>query len=187
MKRSVMLRTIGGILITIGILIIIWFGIFGDQTERFEIPAGDEYYYYFETPSSAIGQIKGDFSAQVGTVDMYILTQSQYTTYSYWGEPRAGSLYATSGSSGTFSCNLSGSGKTYIVFDHGAGYASVAQSVTVRLDTTAIDVMTIVVGLALIILGAIFVFYSNKMKKKEMSAEPQQQPSSVILFEEKKQ
>lgn len=82
MKRSKMMKGIGGILVLIGILIIAWFGIFGDQTEKFQIPAGDEYYYYFEAPSSAMGNIKGDFSTTTGTVDMYILSESQYSTYS---------------------------------------------------------------------------------------------------------
>ncbi|MEM4262154.1 MAG: hypothetical protein QW505_02685 [Thermoplasmata archaeon] len=186
MKKSKMLKGIGGILVLVGLLITLWFGVFGDQTEKFEIPVGAEYYYYFEAPGSAVGHIKGDFSATVGTVDMYILSESQYSTYSYYGEPTSGYLYSKSGSSGTFTCNLSGSGKVYIVFDHGTGYDYIAQTVTVHLDTSAVDVAMLLPGIALVVIGAITSFYGTRIQKQEALAEKTQQPSGVVMFDEKK-
>lgn len=186
MKKDKMLGTIGGILILVGMIIAFSLGVFGNQTEKFEIPAGD-YCYYFEVPSSAVGQIKEDFNSDSGIVDMYIFTANQYKTYIDWGKPLSGYLYFKSGNSGAFTCNLSGNEKIYIVFDHGIGYQNIAQSVTAHLNTSAVDFTMLIPGIALIVIGAVVAYYGSRVKKKEILAEQTKQSSKVIMFDEKKQ
>lgn len=176
-----MLIIIGGILIMVGMIIALSLGVFRNQAENFEILAGD-YCNYFEVPGSAVGQIKGDFNSNSGIVDMYILTERQFATYIDYGKPISGYLYFKSGSLGTFTCNLSGNEKIYIAFDHDIGYQNIAQSVTVHLNTSAVDVTMMIPGITLIASGAVIVYYGSGLKKLEILAEPKK-ASNVIIFD----
>ncbi len=120
------------------------------------IPSGANWYYAYDFSLLASGHLSGTFQERSGgTVDVYVLTDAEFNVYDGGGSPQP--LFSTSGVSGVIDVALPGSDTFHLVFDHGAGYDSLEQDVTVAITVSGIGPPIIVLAVvgAICLLGGI--------------------------------
>lgn len=184
MQRIKILMVVGGILIFLGISILLGSFVSDRISDTIKIPPGSDWHYYLEFNLPAGGQVTGDFEETLGrTVDFYLFSESQYNSYCH--RIPTGSLYHDSGSSGNFSVTVPESGKYYMAFDHGSGYASSSQSVKVNAQISGFNVILAVVALTFIVMGIALIVSGYRSKKKwdELKAPATPKDSDVIMFQ----
>src|SRR2546428_2964529 len=131
---------------------------FSPQTHPlfFAISAGANHYVRYQFSVVTGGSVSGTFTADSGTVNVWVMTDAQHTAFIATGTLTY--LSATSGASGAFSADLP-SGATYFVeTGHGSGYESTVQTgtedVTINALPTAPLVRSVVIsGVGAVLLG----------------------------------
>jgi len=176
------------ILVVIGFIGLVWSFQPTEGTTTAELPSGDGYYSGFEVSLWFNGHIDGDFEVVSGdgTVRLFVLDEAQYDDYSYDGVA-SDSLYAYTGSSGSFSVDLPTTSTYYVVVDHGS--VTTAQTVEIAYEVSGIDIIYLVGGVVLLAIGAVLVVVGIRMKARAKAAEP---PSAkpvtngeVVMFDRK--
>ena len=181
---------IGAILIFGGIFAAVYIGILPSSDSGTKtIPAGAEWYYVYQVRPLSGGHVSGTFSVEYGSIDVYVLDQTNYDNLinNGWASFFLGS---TGGESGTFSADLAPSGNTYIVFLHMPGWDGISQSVKISVTVSGIDFTYVVIGIIAMIGGAILIIVARKMIRDQSTSSLDKplapKPSDVILFQDEK-
>jgi|GEM_PF-3597636 len=184
MKAFKVLAIVGGILVSIGLILTVNAIVPGSTTETIAIPAGAEWYAYYEFSILFSGSVSGEFQVlSSGSVNLYVMTQAQYDGFSLTGD--GPSLFTTSGSSGTFSANLPSGGKHFLVFTHGGGWEGVIQDVRTTLRVSGIEPTFFVGGIVLVLVGVALSALGLRKKRQAAAARPPEfppQPGGVVLY-----
>jgi len=154
LKAFRILLIIGGVLGLAGIsLVASSFGSSASSTTS--IPAGSIWYMYYEFNVLGPGTLRGDYQETTGgALDLYVLTDAQYQ--SYRAGTNIGSLWSLgSSNAGTIDVVLPGSGKYFLVADHGTSYERVRQVVRFSLHLAGIDPTTFAAGIGLLGAGVV--------------------------------
>jgi len=186
LKKHKIVTAIGGILIALGLIGVLW-GIQPTKgTETMTIPSGEGYYSYMKVSGWLNGHLSGDFTVTSGNVDFHILDGSQFKEYSY-DLSHTGSLKSITDASGEFSVDLPSTGSYYITINHGSGYDTTSQEVTVNYKVTGLDLMFLIGGIVLLAVGAVLSLVGLRMRAKEPVAPgpAKPSPSDVTLFDNK--
>ena len=192
MKSHKILAAIGYVVIVLGLGALVYEGFIasGSGESSMTIPAGEGYFASFQTKSSMWMNAHLDGTVEVqgaGTTDVFVLDSAQYEEYAYDLEPTT-SLWSSHGSGGTFSVDLPGTGRYYIVANHGADSASVDQTVTLSYTISGINLLYVIVGAVMMAIGIALSVVSLRMKKKEKGpAIPlaTASPAEVKMFDNK--
>jgi uncharacterized membrane protein len=176
MKSTRVLAVIGYVLVILGLGAVVYQGFIANSTGTTSatIPAGGQYYVAFKTKSSMWmnAHIEGSIEVEGGeTAYAYLLTSAQYQEYVYDLQPTT-SLWSTHGSSGTFSVDLPGTGRYYVVANHDPGSSSIAQTVTLTYTISGINLLYVMVGAILLAVGISLSIVSLRMRKKDLGAAP---------------
>ena len=148
------LLVVGGVLGLAGLsLVASSFGSSASSTTS--IPAGPVWYMYYEFNVLGPGNLRGDYQETTGgALDLYVLTEAQYQ--SYRAGTNIGSLWSLgSSNAGTIDVSLPGSGKYFLVADHGTSYERVQQVVRFSLHLSGIDPTTFTAGMGLLGAGVV--------------------------------
>jgi len=184
MKAFKVLVIVGGILLSIGLILTLSAIGPGSTTRTLTIPAGAEWYFYYEFSLLFGGSVSGEFRVlSSGSVNLYVMTQAQYDGFSQTGG--GPSVFTTGGSSGTFSVNLPSGGKHFLVFTHGGGWEGVSQDVRTTFQVNGIEPTFFVGGIALILPGVALFALGLRKKRQAAAARPPespQQPTGVVLY-----
>lgn len=186
MTKGKILSAVGGVLIALGLIGVLWGIQPTNGTQTMSIPSGGAYYGYMKVSGWLNGHLSGDFSVtSSGTVDFYVLDSSQYSEYSYDLTP-SDHMVSMSGASGEFSVDMPSTGSYYITFDHGPGYESTVQTVEVNYKITGLDLMFLVGGIVLVAIGAVLSLLGMRMRARESAATTPAKPppADVTLFDE---
>ena len=154
LKAFRVLLIIGGVLGLAGIsLVASSFGSSASSTTS--IPAGSIWYMYYEFDVLGPGSLRGDYQETTGgALDLYVLTEAQYQ--SYRTGTNMGSLWSLgSSNAGTIDVVLPGSGKYFLVADHGTSYEGVRQVVRFSLHLAGINPTTFAAGIGLLGAGVV--------------------------------
>jgi len=180
MNKGKVLLIVGVVLALIGLGMIVYAMLPATQTSSATISNGAGYYVRLEIGGLMSGHISGNFSVNTGTVDFYILDKTNMNDY-HNGDSYV-SIYSSSGASGDFSLDLPDSGQYYLVFDHSATSQSIDQEVTVTLEATGTSITVLIVGVALLVVGAILALVGVMMRKKEPAAQQMRGPTDVVML-----
>ena len=167
LKAFRVLLIIGGVLGLAGISLVA--SSFGSSTSSTtSIPAGSIWYMYYEFNVLGPGNLRGDYQETTGgALDLYVLTEAQYQ--SYRAGTNIGSLWSLgSSNAGTIDVVLPGSGKYFLVADHGTSYESVRQVVHFSLHLAGVNPTTFAAGIGL--LGTGMVVAALGVLKRKMFA-----------------
>ncbi len=155
------------------------------KQEVLTIPPGDAYYYYLKTQGSLQGKFYGSFTVSSGNVDVYILNEQQYQTYSINLLPTVYFYHELNVSSGSFNVDLPNPDTYYFVTNHGLGFESTEQSVTVNYYFSGTNYLYLIGGVLALVAGCIFlvVGYVMKKKTKTLDSNVPQQITDVQIFD----
>jgi len=154
------------------------------DTNTVTIPSGSGWYYSYEFYLPSGSNVSVEYLETLGrSVDVSLFTSSQFDRYSNGLQTE--SLYSESGASGEFSHTAANSDTYYLIFEHGSGFSSSSQSVTVDFRVNGLDTLVLVVGLVLLIIGAILGFAAYRMKKEDKPPWAHEMPkdSDVVMFD----
>lgn len=180
MNKGKVLLIVGVVLALIGLAMIVYAILPASQTSSATILNGQGYYVRVEIGGLMNGHISGSYSVDAGTVDFYILDKTNMNNYHNGGSYVP--IQSSAGSSGDFALDLPDSGQYYLVFDHGLASQGIDQVVTVTLKTTGTSIMGLIVGVALLVVGAILALVGVMMRKKEPVAQKMQGPTDVVML-----
>jgi len=115
-------------------------GAFSSSTSNTtSIPAGPGWYMYFEFNLLGSGTLRGDYRETTGgTLDLFVLTQAQYEAYKL-GTEFVPLWFTGDSRQGTIDVALPGSGKYFMVADHGRSFEGIKQDVHLALSVSGID------------------------------------------------
>ena len=187
LKKHKIVSAIGGILIAIGLIGVLWGVQPSKGTETLTIPSGEGYYSYLKISGWLNGHLSGDFTVtSSGTMDFYVLDSSQYGEFSYDLQPSS-NMKSIVGASGEFSVDLPSTGSYYMTFNHGSGYENTAQEVKVTFKVSGLDLMFLLGGIVLLAIGAVLSVLGLRMRTKEMAEAAPAKPAitDVTLFDDK--
>lgn len=182
-------QIIAYILIVIGIIGLAWSFQPTKGTTTAELPTGQGYFGYVRVSMWLSGHVEGDFEVTSGggTVRFFIFDSVQYEDYGYDGIA-SDSMFAVTGSSGSFSEDLPTTSTYYLVVDHGSTTA--AQSVKITYKVSGLDFKYLIGGVVLLAIGAVLAVVGLRMKAKAKAATPppaaQTAPTGeVVMFDKK--
>ena len=140
------LLVIGGVLLLAGLALV--FSSTGSSTSSTDsLPAGS-YYLFYQFNLFGSGTLRGEYQETTGgSVNLFVLTEVQFESYRAGRD--VGSLWSLGSSrAGTIDVALPGSGRYFLVADHGSAYEQVQQEIRFTLRLTGIDPTTFGAGLA---------------------------------------
>jgi len=187
MKKSRVVSIIGYVMILIGIIGVAWGLQPSRATTSGSIPSGYGYYGYTKASMWLYGHWSGEFTVTSGgTVHFYILDAGQYDSYMNTGQAPS-SLFSTTGSASSFSVDLPTTGAYYMVFDHGPGYETVEQTISIEHKVSGLDLKFLIGGAVLLVIGAVASVVGVRMKRKEPEAPVAPKTfADVTMFEEQR-
>ena len=185
MKKFRILVVLGGIFLVIGLLIALGSSANLSKDSTFTITSGTAYYYVYTLSGLFAGeQVTFSFALQSGgTVDVYLLNAAAYSSYSYdLSVPT--SLYANPGAvSGSGSVVIPADGTYYLVLNHGSGSSGSAQSGTMSIQATGLNVTVLATGVTLAVVGIALLALGYRMRAVEHPAPPGYvAPTQVTMF-----
>jgi len=148
------LLIVGGVLGLAGLSLVV--SSFGSSvSSTTSIPPGPIWYMYYQFTVLGAGTLRGDYQETTGgSVNLFVLTEAQYE--SYRTGTNTGSLWSLGSSKGgTIDVALPGSGRYFLVADHGTSYERVQQVVRFSLHLTGIDPTVFVAGVGLLWAGIV--------------------------------
>ncbi len=119
----------------------------------FAISAGANHYVRYQFSVVTGGSVSGTFTADSGTVNIWVMTDAQHTAFITTGS--LSYLSATSGASGAFSADLPSGGTYFVETGHGSGYESTTQTGTEDVTINALPTSPFVTSIVIIAVGAI--------------------------------
>lgn len=180
MKVFQILLVLGGLLFIAGIYVI-YPAIPYTSNHTVSIPSGN-YFYQLGVSVTKGGHVSGTFSELSGnTVVLYVFNQAQYDAYR--NGPVSGSMFQTSGNSGSFSVNIQSPGTYYIVLEHGASSANQVQSVQVSYVVDGMNTLYLVSGIGLLAAGILLSVLGYSRKRKVV---PPRTVTDVVMFNQPK-
>src|SRR2546428_530682 len=128
---------------------------FSPQTHPlfFAISAGANRYVRYQFSVVTGGSVSGTFTADSGTVNVWVMTDAQHTAFIATGTLTY--LSATSGASGAFSADLPSGGTYFVETGHGGGYESTVQTGTEDVTINALPTSPFVTSVVIIAVGAV--------------------------------
>jgi len=128
---------------------------FSPQTHPlfFAISAGANHYVRYQFSVVTGGSVSGTFTADSGTVNVWVMTDAQHTAFIATGTLTY--LSATSGASGAFSADLPSGGTYFVETGHGGGYESTVQTGTEDVTINALPTSPFVTSVVIIAVGAV--------------------------------
>jgi len=128
---------------------------FSPQTHPlfFAISAGANHYVRYQFSVVTGGSVSGTFTADSGTVNVWVMTDAQHTAFIATGTLTY--LSATSGASGAFSADLPSGGTYFVETGHGSGYESTVQTGTEDVTINALPTSPFVTSVVIIAVGAV--------------------------------
>jgi hypothetical protein len=176
MKGHKILAFIGYLLIIFGLGALIWQGFLseGSGTMNVTLPAGKDYYVAFPTQSSMWmnAHFEGTISVDTGTVNMYFLNAHQYEKYIQTLNPGTSLWSSSRTANASFSLTAPDIGKYYVTVDHFGTTPSMTQTVTLTYKISGINLLYVIIGAILLMVGAIVSFVGFRMRKKEAETLP---------------
>ena len=146
------LLIVGGVLALAGVSLV-FSSLGSSSSSTTSIPAGFRYYMYYEVNILGSGSLRGDYQEiSGGSLDLFVMTQEQYDYYRTGAN--FGSLWSLGSSrSGTIDVSLPGTGRYFLVADHGTSYEQTAQVVRLTVHLSGINPTTFGSGLAMLGVG----------------------------------
>jgi hypothetical protein len=187
LRKYKIVTAIGGILIALGLIGVLWGIQPTSGTETLTIPTGEGYYSYMKVSGWWNGHLSGDFTlTSSGAVDFHVLDESQFEEFSN-DFSHSGTLESITDTSGEFSVDLPSTGTYYLTINHGSGYDLTAQEVTINYKVTGLDLIFLIGGIVLLVIGAVLTLVGLRMKAKETvaPAPARPPPTDVTLFDNK--
>lgn len=185
MKRFKILVVLGGIFLILG-LILAWGSPANlSRNSDFTFPAGAGYYYVYTLSGMFSGEhVTFNYALQSGGgVDVYLLNAAEYSAYEYDLSVTA-SLYAnTASTSGTGNVVIPADGTYYLVINHDSASSGSAQSGSMAIQATGLNVTLLALGLVLAVVGIVLLALGYRMRGKAQAAPPgYAPPSQVTMF-----
>jgi len=169
MKKSNILSIIGWILLLVGIYFF-QSAYYGEGVESFTIPSGIDWYYRVEFYGRVNGGISGDFSVANGTINFYVMTEEQRKSYYDDGESLQYIFASQESKSGHFSTTTCPAFETwYIITDHGVGYESTPQKVTVGYKLSGFETNNLLISIIIFTLAIILLIVGKILGKKKVA------------------
>jgi hypothetical protein len=121
-------------------------------------------YYYFDLLGS--GALHGNFQETTGgSLNLFVLTEAQYDSYRSGTD--GGSLWSLwSSRGGSIDVGLPGSGRYYLVADHGMDSFAIAQDIHFDVQVRGINPTIFVVGFGLFAAGVAFAYWGARRRRK---------------------
>ncbi len=143
------LLIVGGVLALAGISLVVS-SLGSSSSSTTSIPAGVRYYMYYEINILGSGSLRGDYQEiSGGSLDVFVMTQDQYDSYRTGSN--FGSLWSLGSSrGGTIDVSLPGSGRYFLVAQHGTSYEETAQVVRLTVHLSGINPTTFGSGLSML-------------------------------------
>ncbi len=140
---------VGGVLALAGISLVVS-SLGSSSSSTTSIPAGVRYYMYYEINILGSGSLRGDYQEiSGGSLDVFVMTQDQYDSYRTGSN--FGSLWSLGSSrGGTIDVSLPGSGRYFLVAQHGTSYEETAQVVRLTVHLSGINPTTFGSGLSML-------------------------------------
>ncbi len=189
LNKSKIVAVFAYLLIIGGAIMLLWSFQPVSETKTIEIPADGGIFYRVTVSGWMSGHVSGSYTTDVGSVNVYVMDKAQYDVY--WYELNGDdTMYAHSGTEGTFSLDLPSTSTYYICVDHGMS-DSIAQTVTLKIKITGIEMMWLALGAVVLIIGVLLAVVGMRMKAKERAAmppapAPESQPTDVTMFDTKR-
>lgn len=185
MKAFRVLVAVGGILLLVGLVLALGASANLSKDSNFTIPMGSAYYYQYTLSGMFTGE-KVTFTYSLssgGTVDVYLLNAAEYSAYSY-DLTVISSLYANPGTaSGTGSVVIPADGTYYLVVNHGSAFSGTAQSGTMSIRATGLNVVLLGTGVVLAVVGIVVLALGYRSRAKAQAApRGYVPPSQVTMF-----
>ncbi len=176
MNKSKILAGVGSLLLVVGIYFAIGAFSSSNESKDFTIPDGN-HFYRFESDTLIGGGAHGTFTVTSGpAIEVMVLTEAQYNEFYSTGSSQ--SLATDSGTSGEFSADLPATGKLMIVFFHATSDTSPA-SAHVDVTLTGISETSLIIMIALFVIGAVIILLGLRMGRKEARRFESEPPSPV--------
>lgn len=186
MKAWQLLLAVGAVVISVGITSTASAVLPGTLRNAGTIPAGADWYIYFELDLFLDGSVHVEYAETTGrTIDTFVYDRFQYNAYATGGF--ASSIRSVPNSArGSFDVSLPGSGKYFVVFDHGSGFEGVEQRIQATITISGIRPIPFAGGAVLLAIGAILELIASWRKQNPAPARPSIPPREVVMFEEPK-
>src|SRR5207247_9458831 len=135
------LLIVGGVLALAGVSLV-FSSLGSSSSSTTSIPAGFRYYMYYEINILGSGSLRGDYQEiSGGSLDLFVMTQEQYDFYRTGAN--FGSLWSLGSSrGGTIDVSLPGSGRYFLVAQHGTSYEETAPVVRLTVHLSGINPAT---------------------------------------------
>ena len=174
------LISIGGLLVIIGVYLLLP-ATAVSKTETDTIPAGN-YFFRITFSVQKAGQISGTYSETAGnSVTLFVFNGAQLDAYRTG--VNSSRMFATSGSSGSYSASVFSPGDYYLVLQHGSAYSSQPQSVLLTWTLDGMNPVWLGLGVSVLIVG---VALSSLGYLKRRGALPPPSATDVIMFDQPK-
>lgn len=133
--------------------------------------ATTEYFTEYDWSVLAGGSVQGTFQVLNGTpVTVFVYDDADYNAYVN-GQNLTG-LYTVTAVNGTISLPVSGWNTYHVVFQHGPGYGSQEQDVSVDLTSTGIDPTLFLGGIAAAAIGAALIVFVVRRARRAVAQVP---------------
>jgi hypothetical protein len=191
LNKHKVLAIVAYILIIVGFIGIAWSIQPSKSSGTVTIPAGAEHYSFTKISLWMYGHVSGNYTVVgTGTVEVFVLNSAQYAEYAWDLEP-SDSLNMSLGATGSFSADLADTSTYYIAVNHGAGYDSMDQQVKLTYKVSGLDLMYLIGGVVVLVIGVVLAVVSMRMKAKAKAMEPAplppvSQPTDVTMFDTKR-
>ncbi|MBU1158779.1 MAG: hypothetical protein KKE24_05530 [Candidatus Thermoplasmatota archaeon] len=185
MKKGKILIAVGSVIAIIGVYFLAFAILPAEETMDFTIPAGD-YYYAISYGGLIGGSVELNFVVADGAIKAYVFDEDQYGEYSTTGS--GDYLFTTSGDSGSFSFVIPDLSTYYVVFDHGTLSSVLSQDVIVETTINGVALVGTVIGVAMIVFGAVLAIVGMRMKNREIpTVAPSNVQTDVTIFQGQQQ
>ena len=171
------LISLGGLLVIVGVYLVLP-ATAVSKSETDTIPAGN-YFFRITFSIQKAGQISGTYSETAGnSVTLFVFDGSQLGAYRTGDN--SSRMFATSGSSGSYSASFSSPGDYYLVLQHGSAYSSQSQSVQLTWTLDGMNPGWLGIGVTVLIIG---VALSSLGYVRRRRALPPPSATDVIMFD----
>jgi len=177
---------IGALMVLIGLVVLIGSLHLGEDKREFDINPGELYYNYISVGLFPGAKLSGIYQVSDGSsIELYVFSSQDYENYQNGGT----AYYIThaSGSSGSFDVTVDTGGTYYIVLEHSDAYNNRRQTGSATYKITGTDVVMLVVGALILVIGLVLTIFGVKLRRKEqaeMAKLMTLSPSGVSYFQE---
>jgi len=162
--RNEIVMGVGGALVGFGLVMAILGALPATQDDVVVVPADYQFagVYY---GGLVLGSVEAEYEVDSGrAMQVYVFSAKQYD--SYYDDVWIGCVYQEVGSSGCFSFDMADAGDYYVVFEHENLANPLDERVAVDLTVNGISILSLVLTVSFVVLGAVLLFLGRRMKAR---------------------